>query len=235
MGEETEIIIMCLSRLLLQSVVALALIIPVQGSAAIYVYEDENGVRHYTNTPTSSRYKLATLRSLNTPPSSASYSGQRTSRRIPSVANDPTQFDGMIERAAGQHMVDPLLIKAIIKAESDFDQFATSSKGAQGLMQLMPETAQDLLVGNAYNANQNIDGGTRYFRKLLNTYDGNLALSLAAYNAGPGRVARNGPLPRIRETLDYVQKVTRYYRLYQQAESGGRQQNVNVQKLVTVN
>jgi len=217
-------------------IIACALIIPVQAWAAIYVYEDENGVRHYTNAPTSSRYKLATLRSLNTPQSSESYRRQMEYRRIPSVTNDPTQFDRLIERAADEHRVDPLLIKAIIKAESDFDQFATSPKGAQGLMQLMPETASDLMVGNAYNATQNIDGGTRYFRKLLDTYDGNLTLSLAAYNAGPGRVNKNGPLPRIRETLEYVQKVTSYYRLYQkEATADNRSQQVNVQKLVTVN
>jgi soluble lytic murein transglycosylase-like protein len=132
-------------------------------------------------------------------------------------------------------MVDPLLIKAIIRAESGFDQFATSAKGAQGLMQLMPETARDLRVGNPYNAAQNINGGTRYFKKLLDTYEGDLSRSLAAYNAGPGRVAKKGPLPRIKETITYVQRVTRYYQLYQQGRSAGTSHQVKLHQLVTVN
>jgi len=132
-------------------------------------------------------------------------------------------------------MVDPLLIKAIIKAESAFDQFATSPKGAQGLMQLMPETARDLRVANSYDASQNINGGTRYFKKLLDTYQGDLSRSLAAYNAGPGRVNKSGPLPKIKETRDYVQRVTRYYQSYKQARSAGIPQKRKLQKLVTAN
>lgn len=212
------------------------LIIPVQVYAAIYVYEDEQGVRHYTNTPTSSRYKLATLRRLNTPPpgnlGSNSPSGLR---RTSIVRGDSTAFDRHIAKAADTYMVDPLLIKAIIKAESGFDPSATSRKGAQGLMQLMPETARDMKVWNPYSASQNIDGGTRYFKKLLDDYDGDLVRSLAAYNAGPGKVAKKGPLPRIQETLKYVQRVTGYYRSYQQKNSAGSSHRISLQELVTVN
>lgn len=212
-----------------------ALILPVQVCAGgIYVYEDEEGVRHYTNTPTSSRYKPATFSRLNTPRNNSSQ--HIGNRRTSSGYHDSAQYDRQIKRAAGIHMVDPLLIKAIIKAESAFDQFATSSKGAQGLMQLMPETARDLRVGNPYNATQNINGGTRYFKKLLDSYEGDLSRSLAAYNAGPGRVAKKGPLPMIKETRTYVQRVIQYYQLYQQATSSpGTSQTITLQKLVTVN
>ena len=209
------------------------LIIPIQVCAGIYVYEDEKGVKHYTNTPTSKRYKLATFPRLNTP--RANVSRQNGLGRKASGSRDSTQYDRQIELAAGTHMVDPLLIKAIIKAESSFDQFATSPKGAQGLMQLMPGTARDLRVRNSYNASQNIDGGTRYFKKLLGIYGGDISRSLAAYNAGPGRVKKSGPLPRIKETREYVQRVTRYYQLYKQTRSTGISQKRKLQKLVTAN
>ncbi|GAB4340166.1 MAG: lytic transglycosylase domain-containing protein [Desulfobulbaceae bacterium] len=192
--------------------VLVTLFIPVGGSAAIYVYVDERGVKHYTNTPTSSRYRLATLRRLNTPPGQGGREVERG--RAPSVVKDPTDYDHHIRRAAEAYRIDPLLIKAIIKAESGFNQYATSSKGAQGLMQLMPETSQDLRVDNPFSAAENIDGGTRYLRKLLDAYGGDVIRSIAAYNAGPGRVSRKGPLPMIRETRDYVRKVTAYYQQY---------------------
>ena len=224
---------MSLLRLFQQCFVVFALIVPVQVCAGMYVYEDERGVKHYTNTPTSKRYKLATLPRLNTPRSNAS--SQNGYRRKSTGLNNSAQYDRQIELAADTHMVDPLLIKAIIKAESAFDQFATSSKGAQGLMQLMPETARDLRVTNSYDASQNINGGTRYFKKLLDTYQGDISRSLAAYNAGPGRVNKSGPLPMIKETRDYVQRVTRYYQSYKQARSAGIPQKRKLQKLVTAN
>ena len=224
---------MSLLRLFQQCFVVFALIFPVQVCAGIYVYEDERGVKHYTNTPTSKSYKLATLPRLNTPRSNASW--QNGNRRKSTGSNNSAQYDRQIALAADTHMVDPLLIKAIIKAESAFDQFATSAKGARGLMQLMPETARDLRVANSYDASQNINGGTRYFKKLLDTYQGDISRSLAAYNAGPGRVNKSGPLPRIKETRDYVQRVTRYYQLYKKARSAGIPQKRKLQKLVTAN
>lgn len=199
-------------RLLRRYVIVFALTLPVQAWAGIYVYEDEHGVRHFTNAPSDSRYKPVNLTQLNTPRSDASWAGGRKQKQR--APYDSNEYDRHIEQAAGANRVDPLLIKAIIKAESAFDQYATSSKGAQGLMQLMPDTARDMRVANSYNPTQNIHGGTRYFRKLLDRYGGDLSRSLAAYNAGPGKVPEKGPLPGIKETREYVDKVTLYYRQY---------------------
>jgi soluble lytic murein transglycosylase-like protein len=144
----------------------------------------------------------------------------------------PYTFDHHIRRAARAHRVDPLLIKAIIKTESNFDPYAVSSQGAKGLMQLMPGTARDLHVTDPFDAGQNIYGGTEYIRRLLDSYQGNLRLSLAAYNAGPGRVKRT--VPRIPETVAYVSKVMRLYRQYR-GGAGSAGSSINVRKLVTVN
>ena len=218
-------------QLLKQCIVIIALLLPMQGWADIYVYVDERGLRHYTNTPTTKRYKPATLPRLNTPRSNGYYASNGTARRSSAIYN-PSRYDMQIDKAAKKHKLDPLLVKAIIKVESDFDQYATSSKGAQGLMQLMPATASDLHVWNPYDASENINGGVRYFKKLLGVYKGDLARSLAAYNAGPGRVEKSGPLPQIKETRNYVQKVTRYYQQYKQAMSASKSKP---DSLVTLN
>jgi len=210
------------------------ILLPVQAMADIYLYVDEQGVSHYTNTPTSSRYKPIKLGRLNTSRNRTSLQKSQSRKYRPAKYN-PAQYDHHIKRAALNNMVDPLLIKAIIKAESDFNQYAVSTSGAKGLMQLMPGTARDLRVHNPFDPVQNINGGTRYFKNLLNSYEGNLALSLAAYNAGPGRVAKNGPIPRIPETKKYVNRVIRYYRSYQQNVPLSKSRNINVRKLVTVN
>jgi soluble lytic murein transglycosylase-like protein len=109
------------------------------------------------------------------------------------------------------------LIKAIIKAESGFDRYAVSSRGAQGLMQLMPATAKELKVFDPFNPEQNIDGGVRYLRSLLKMFNGNLVLSLAAYNAGPTLVKKTGGVPRINETRRYIKKVLAYYDQFNKA------------------
>lgn len=201
-------------------------------AGGIYVFVDENGVSHYTNVPTSTKYKPMPMRKLNTPPPAEM---QKRTGTLAGTA--PNRYDHYIQRSALSHEVDPLLIKAIIQAESNFDRYAVSRSGAQGLMQLMPETARDMMVANPFDPAENIAGGTRYFRNLLNAYDGNLALSLAAYNAGPSRVARKGSLPRIRETREYVRRVIQFYRSYQRSADNpvSMSQNINVQKLVTVN
>lgn len=224
---------MLLRHLIPRTILLLALAVPLRLQAEIYVYVDDQGLKHYTNTPTNSRYRPVSLPRLNSPqPGTSSERGSRPQRHARRV--NPAQFDRIIEKSARANSIDPLLIKAIIKVESDFDQFATSVKGAQGLMQLMPETAREMRVSNSYSSSQNISGGTRYLRKLLNTYDGDLARSLAAYNAGPGRVAKKGPLPRIKETQEYVRKVINHYRRYQQVASDGQSAQASPQ-LITLN
>ena len=127
----------------------------------------------------------------------------RAARPVPDQS-----FDAIIVREATRHGVRPELVRTIIQVESAFDPRARSPKGAMGLMQLMPVTATDLRVGNPYDAEQNIRGGVAYLRRLLDRYDGNEELALAAYNAGPEAVARHGnQVPPFRETRDYLNRV----------------------------
>jgi soluble lytic murein transglycosylase-like protein len=144
----------------------------------------------------------------------------------------PANLNRYIHKVAREHEVDPLLVKAVIKAESNFDPNAVSPKGAQGLMQLMPGTARDLKVSDPFDPLQNIDGGTRYLRALLDNFK-DVELSLAAYNAGPGRVAQNGVIPSIPETQAYVAKVMATYRSYKGRVAS--LSNINVRQMVTVN
>ncbi|WP_306549157.1 lytic transglycosylase domain-containing protein [Desulfobulbus sp.] len=135
-------------------------------------------------------------------------------RRIARSTKDPTSqtINAFIQAAANEHGVDPLLIKAIIKAESNFDPTAVSPKGAQGLMQLMPATARDLQVADPFDPQDNITGGAKYLRFLLDSYEGDVELSLAAYNAGPGNV--KNAIPNFPETRTYVAKVLDNYQSY---------------------
>lgn len=119
--------------------------------------------------------------------------------------------DSAIESAAVRNGVDPNLVRAIIKVESNFNPRAISRKGALGLMQLMPSTAQSMNVTNAFDPNQNVDAGVRHLKSLLDNYNGDLELSLAAYNAGSKAVDRNKGIPPYRETRDYVRKITGLY------------------------
>lgn len=192
----TAVIMFCLSVSLL----------PVTGQANMYVCSDGMGGTQFTNAPTGQDCKVLSSgqKFSSNPRRTFKFSGGKS----------PSSYDTYILRIGQQYNVDPYLIKAVIRTESDFNHRAISRKGAQGLMQLMPGTAEDMQVGNPFNPGENIDGGVRYLRSLLDTFDNNLVLSLAAYNAGPGLVKRTGGVPQIPETLDYVRKVLIQYRAY---------------------
>ena len=121
------------------------------------------------------------------------------------------KIEEMIREVSARYRVDPALVRAVIQTESNWNSSAISRKGALGLMQLVPGTAQQLGVNNAFDPKQNLDGGVRYLHTLLERYNGDLDRALAAYNAGPGAVDRAGGIPRYRETREYVQKVTDSY------------------------
>lgn len=132
----------------------------------------------------------------------------------PAIASSPQrqEIDRLIQAAAARHGVDPHLVRAVVTAESDFNPRCVSSAGAKGLMQLMPETAKDMGVGNPFDPAQNIEGGTRYLAMMLKRFGGDEKKALAAYNWGPSNVERGGGLPG--ETRTYLQRVSRYRALY---------------------
>jgi soluble lytic murein transglycosylase-like protein len=125
-----------------------------------------------------------------------------------------TRYDNWIREAAALYQIPEALIRAVIRVESDFDPRAVSPANARGLMQMIPETAERMLVSDVFDPRQNIFGGVRYLRVLANTFNGDLALTVAAYNAGEGAVMRHGGVPPYPETQDYVVRVVGYYRQY---------------------
>lgn len=180
---------------------ALTLILPAlpgDVAADIYKYEDETGVIHLTNVPTDVTKKYTLI--------------MREPRVIfnRKIARDIKKYDVLIAKSAQKHGMDPALIKAVIKAESNFNHQAVSPKGARGLMQLMPATASSLQVDDSFHPEKNIDGGVRYLRYLIRLFNGDLRLALAAYNAGEKAVQRYGGIPPYRETQQYVQRVLAY-------------------------
>jgi soluble lytic murein transglycosylase-like protein len=181
-----------------------------QAGQPLYRYTDASGTIHFTNVPNDSKFKrvFMTERGLVR-------DGVR--RRSGSKATSaPPSYDGydrLIERAANAYDVDPSLVKAVIAAESNFDPKATSRAGAQGLMQLMPRTARSVGVKNPYSPSDNVLGGVRYLREMLDRY-GNVTSAVAAYNAGPTAVDRYKGIPPYKETQQYVARVLDYYRGY---------------------
>jgi soluble lytic murein transglycosylase-like protein len=176
-------------------------------SAGIYKYVDESGTIHFTNCPRDPKFKLYIRESKEDV-------GDGISSSSVCYIRDSNQYDSLISELSRKYQVDFALIKAIIRAESGFNPFAVSRKGAKGLMQLMPETATRLNVSNIFNPKENIDGGVRHVKYLLSLFNDDLRLSLAAYNAGENLVADLRSIPPYRETVDYVQRVLSFYQSY---------------------
>jgi hypothetical protein len=143
----------------------------------------------------------------------------------------PEEIDSSIVMAAARHNVDPNLVRAVVKVESNFNANAVSRKGAMGLMQLMPSTARSLNVKNPLDPEQNVDAGVRHLKQLLESYGGNVDLTLAAYNAGSGAVARSAGVPHFAETQNYVRRITNlYYGGFDLGPSGPSRDPVRVQR-----
>jgi len=171
---------------------------PSIGFGDIYKYVDANGVVNFTDTPISGGYKFFMKE-------------RKQSGKKDSVSD-------LIKHYSSVFHLEDSLVRAVIKVESDYDPNAQSEKGAKGLMQLIPETAHDMNVADPFNPEDNIRGGSRYLRMMLDQF-GTLDLALAAYNAGPAAVRRHGGIPPYEETRNYVQKVKKYLRQYRQGLS----------------
>jgi soluble lytic murein transglycosylase-like protein len=139
-------------------------------------------------------------------------------------------IDSAIEQAAARHNVDPNLVRAVVKVESNFNPNALSRKGAMGLMQLMPSTARQLKVKNPFDPEQNVDAGVRHLKQLLESYGGDVRLTLAAYNAGAGAVARSSGVPHFAETQNYVRRITNLYNAGSVFNAGVSRDPVKVQR-----
>ena len=179
------------------------------GTAAhtrIYTYVDAEGVKHFTDMPDDNRYRLLVLS-----PDERTQSGERYNPRLLAKA---AQYDHLIEQAAATAAIEPNLLRAVIVVESGFNYRALSRRGAVGLTQLMPATGARFGVTNLFDPKENIRGGASYLKFLMSRFGRDVRLVLAAYNAGEEAVVRNGGrIPPYRETMAYVPKVLRVYRM----------------------
>lgn len=171
--------------------------------ADVYQYISEDGVACYTDVPFGKKANLVMKDKTGSSPSRQKY--DRTDYK------DTEYYQDIIHEKASKYNVDPTLVKALIKTESNWNERAISRKGAMGLMQLMPATARDMNVRNPYDPEENIEGGVKYLKNLLERFNGDLTLALAAYNAGPKWVDKFGMIPPITETKQYVKKVLSLY------------------------
>jgi soluble lytic murein transglycosylase-like protein len=192
------------------------LCVPVAASADIYQYVDKGGVIHFSNMRTDARFRVYIHGDHATP--ATAYSGSPAGMgAVPPSDKDAarfTRYDDWIHQAAGLYQIPEQLVRAIIKVESDYDSRAVSGSGARGLMQLMPDTASKLEVRDIDDPRENIFGGVRFLRILANDFNGDLELTIAAYNAGGEAVMRFGGVPPYMETRNYVDRVTQYYHRY---------------------
>ena len=188
--------------------------IPAHGQ--IVSYRDDSGKRVFINSEPASTTRSSRIPLLKTAANGAALrttqSSFATSPEMSAIDQaNREKIEQMIREVSARYRVDPALVRAVMQTESNWNSSAVSRKGALGLMQLVPGTAQQLGVNNAFDPKQNLDGGVRYLHTLLERYNGDLDKALAAYNAGPGAVDRARGVPRFRETRDYVQKVTDSY------------------------
>lgn len=192
-----------------------AFIVPAISSAEVYKYVDEDGIITYTNIEPARDVSYVTMKF-------PCYASQSDCRKIKweDVPLNTQAFETQIRSAAVYNAVDESLVRAIIHAESAYHPDAVSPAGAQGLMQLMPATQQQLNVSNPFNPAHNIAGGVRHLSDLLEEFDGSVRLAAAAYNAGSGAVRKHGGIPPYSETQEYVRRVQILYRRYQDALRG---------------
>jgi soluble lytic murein transglycosylase len=172
-------------------------------AGAIYSFIDEKGVYHFTNVPVDPRFSKTEFTA-----ESAIIHGKGSKK----TSYSKKKYHSIIRKAANSFGLDPALVKAVIRAESGGNPSAVSPKGALGLMQLMPGTAEELMVYDPLDPEENIWGGSQYLSRLLDMFDGDIISALAAYNAGPGAVEKFGGLPPYRETINYVQRVLRFWK-----------------------
>ncbi len=187
------------------------LAVPARAAAGeLWSYVDADGVMHFTNAPSDRRF-----RRVKVTRASEVAGVYRAPPRGAPVRRGARGWDHHIRRAADKYRLPEALLRAVMAVESDFNPVAVSEKGAAGLMQLMPRTAQEMYVEDVYDPAQNIEGGARYLRQLANAYGGDMVKTLAAYNAGPDAVRRaGGAIPDIPETREYVRRVVALYRDY---------------------